>query len=298
MTLENAMEKVRENADSLRGAFQVFNSDVASELSLEDKVAGVEAIFAAFQEIFGLKRRDKELVLAVTDGGPWAYNDSGHFIRAPKNSMAIEGSEEIAFTMAHEYGHALLGGSGFPFYATKLAHDAARCEAKATQFAFGVLEEFGLNVKKIGRYEDWTKAIDVRGNMDLLEKAYEYEAGQTYFKLHDHTAEKPLYYTNVKGVLKGIRLKVRDYSYRRDLIRDYMKLKKAMTPPKDGVKPDEILAEVKGCLDKVGVKFTSFNVKVASISEWVADKKQERHLRAVRLRNEKRAAEFGRRFSQ
>ena len=298
MTLENAMEKVRENADSLRGAFQVFNSDVASELSLEEKAAGVKAIFAAFQDIFGLKRPDKALVFAVVSFGEWNCHLGDFVIKAPKNIMARDGLEDTAFKMTHEYGHALLDVRGSGFYPSRLAHDTEPCEVWATQFAFGVFDELGLDAQKVKSCEAWRTAFDVRGKMDLLDKTYGREVSKMYLKLHANATEKPEYYTNVKGILKGIRLKARNYSYKRDLIRSYMKLKEAMTPPKGGVNPEEILAEVKGCLDKVGVKFTSFNVKVASISEWVANKKKERHLRAVRLHNEKRAAELERRFRQ
>lgn len=155
-----------------------------------------------------------------SQNGGYAFNHDG-FIRVPLDILGKQSPEKAAFSILHEYRHAMQpsinvysSGMGLEAF-TILSHDMRVEEIDATKFAFENMDNFGLDKTKIDRYGDWQKAIQITDTFDLLKLNYNQETAENMlgiYKLLDEytfqTNRSDLMPDNVKGKFKKILAKI------------------------------------------------------------------------------------------
>lgn len=197
--------------------------------SVEEKQAAITQFYGAVDAAYKVTYRGKSVpIMFFSQNGGYAFNHDG-FIQIPLNILEKQSPEKAAYSIFHEYRHAMqesinVSSSGMGLGAfTDLSHDMRVEEIDATKFAFENMDNLGLDKTKIDHYNDWQKAIRITDTFDLLKLNYNQETAENMLGIYKLLDEYTLQTTrsdkmsdDIRGKFNKIRAKIEFRSNKKD----------------------------------------------------------------------------------
>jgi len=170
--------------------------DQFENASVEQKQDAVTQFYSAIVDVYNASYQGRPIPIYFTKSEGYAFSHDGH-LRIPLDRLERQTSDKAAFSLFHEYRHAMqssLGiekeGMGLPSLSA-LNHDLLPQEIDATKFAFANMDGLGFDKTKIDRYGEWQKAIRITDTFDSLRQNYGQEIADNmmdiYQLLEEHT---------------------------------------------------------------------------------------------------------------
>lgn len=196
--------------------------------SVEEKQAAVTQFYNAIDNAYKVTYRGKSVPIVFSKDEGYAFNHDG-FIRIPLNILEKQSPEKAAYSILHEYRHAMQpslnvysSGMGLGDF-NKLSHDMRVEEVDAAKFAFENMDSLGLDKTKIDRYNDWQMAISLTDTFNLLKLNYNQETAENVLGIYKLLDEYTLQTTrsdkmsdDIRGKFNKIRAKIEFRSNKKD----------------------------------------------------------------------------------